>query len=346
MPTTPKKHLPFSAWPPEDRALWARAFAPDLFDDDRTSHLAAATVVGLRRSYARHLGFLANHDPARLQLAPETRIDPDSIKAFVAHLRRSCRDTSVASLLHTLRLALVYIFPQHDWSWLKTIAKHIKAGAIPRGDTARGVTSAELYAVGVALMTMAEEELASSGKLTLEIALLYRDGLIIALLALVPLRRRTLTALTTNQHLVKTGDLWLLDIPEADTKTRRALEFPLPEALSLRISLYLSRFRDVVPGASDHDGLWPSLRSRPMDGGSINATVRRRTKEALGFPVNLHRFRLAAGNFWSIADPVNVRGVKDLLGQTSFGTTEKHYIGAQSRLAGRQLARALQASRH
>jgi hypothetical protein len=36
-----------------------------------------------------------------------------------------------------------------------------------------------------------------------------------------------------------------------------------------------------------------------------------------------------------------VRGVKDLLGQASFATTEKHYIMAQSRLAGRVLARAI-----
>jgi integrase len=66
--------------------------------------------------------------------------------------------------------------------------------------------------------------------------------------------------------------------------------------------------------------------------------VRRRTKKAFGFAVNLHRFRHAAASFWSVRDPVNVRGAKDLLGQASFGITEKHYIMAQSRLAGRALA--------
>ena len=44
--------------------------------------------------------------------------------------------------------------------------------------------------------------------------------------------------------------------------------------------------------------------------------------------MNLHRFRHAAASFWSIRDPVNVRGAKDLLGQASFGITEKHYIMA------------------
>jgi hypothetical protein len=194
-------------------------------------------------------------------------------------------------------------------------------------------------------MTTAEDELASSGKISTQSALLHRDGLIIALLSVVPLRRRTLAALTISNHLVKTGESWLLDIPAADTKTRRALEFPLPGGLSGRTNLYLDRVRPVITGADSHDGLWPSTRGRPMDDGSIYDMVCRRTTKALGFPINLHRFRLAAGNLWSIADPRNVRGVKDLLGQASFRITEKHYIGAQSRLAGRALGEVLRSSR-
>jgi hypothetical protein len=46
-----------------------------------------------------------------------------------------------------------------------------------------------------------------------------------------------------------------------------------------------------------------------MDHGTIYDTVRRRTCEALGFPINLHRFRHAAATFWSSQDPANVRGV-------------------------------------
>ena len=75
---------------------------------------------------------------------------------------------------------------------------------------------------------------------------------------------------------------------------------------------------------------------------AIYGRVRKRTKKALRFGVNLHRFRHAAASLWSIRDPVNVRGVKDLLGQATFGITEKHYIMAQSRLAGRALAQAIE----
>ena len=55
--------------------------------------------------------------------------------------------------------------------------------------------------------------------------------------------------------------------------------------------------------------------------------------------------RHAAASFWSIRDPANVRGVKDLLGHYSLGTMDKHYIIAQSRVAGRVLACAVDAAR-
>ena len=78
-----------------------------------------------------------------------------------------------------------------------------------------------------------------------------------------------------------------------------------------------------------------------MSGGVIYNAVRRRTRKAFGFPANLHRFRRAAGTFWSVQDPENVRGVRDLLGHADFRTTEKYYIMARSRLAGRHLGRIM-----
>ena len=120
--------------------------------------------------------------------------------------------------------------------------------------------------------------------------------------------------------MVKTGQLWALEIPAEDTKMQRALDYPVSPELSERIDVYLSNFRCRIPGADTHDGLWASDQG----------------------PVNLHPFRHAAATFWSIRNPENVRGAKDLLGQSSFGTTEKYYIMAQSRLAGRALARVVE----
>jgi hypothetical protein len=64
------------------------------------------------------------------------------------------------------------------------------------------------------------------------LAFQFRNGFI-ALLTLIPLRSRTLTALRIGQHLVKTGDLWALDIPAADIKTWAGARFSVPAVMWL-----------------------------------------------------------------------------------------------------------------
>jgi integrase len=206
------------------------------------------------------------------------------------------------------------------------------------------VTSEHLYALGIELMDQAVAEADAKG-ITKAQAFKYRSGLSIALLALIPLRSQTLVALRIGKHVVKTGDLWALDIPASDTKTRRPLEYPISKELGRRVDLYVEQFRRRIPGADTHDSMWASNKGRSMAAIAIYGRVRGRTKKAFGFGVNVHGFRHAAASLWSIHDPVNVRGAKDLLGQASFGITEKHYIMAQSRLAGRALAQAIDSVR-
>src|SRR5262249_281834 len=161
-------------------------------------------------------------------------------------------------------------------------------------------------ALGLELMDRAVAGADVTGRIAKSHAFEYRDGLIIALLALRPMRRRTLTALRIGQHFTKTGDLWALDIPATDTKNRRPLEYPISKALSARIDLYLKRFRSRILGADAHDGVWAFNQGCPMCADAIYAAVRKRTKLAFGFGINLHRFRHAAASFWSVRDPINV----------------------------------------
>jgi integrase len=92
----------------------------------------------------------------------------------------------------------------------------------------------------------------------------------------------------------------------------------------------------VVRGAAPYWSL--SAQSGHWQALARNASVE---NDPLGFAVNPHRFRHAAASLWSIRDPVNVRGAKDLLGHASFRTTENFYVMSQSRVAGRALARAI-----
>jgi integrase len=101
------------------------------------------------------------------------------------------------------------------------------------------------------------------------VAILYRDGLLIALLAGTGIRRRTVTALRVGSHLVKEGELWTLEIPAEDVKGKRSLDPYLSHELSARIDVYLQLFRCRLPGAEAHNGLWPSNKAGRMTGNAI-----------------------------------------------------------------------------
>jgi integrase/recombinase XerD len=335
-------YLPYAAWPEDDRSRWEAALKAetDLFDDCGAAvHLAERTRQQIQYAYGKFLAFLSARRCHLLARTPAERVDRKVIEEYVKWQPSSCGGITIANYLNHLQFTLRYICPSEDWSWLLKIAKRIATQAKRKPEKHHLVTSETLYALGMELMDRAIANRESARTRGVQTA--FRDGLIIALLALVPLRRRTLTALRIGKHLVRSGDVWVLDIPAEDIKTKRPTEYPISAELSERIDFYLNHIRPQTPGAGTHDYLWASSRSRPIGYGGIYNNIRRRTRKALGFPVNLHRFRSAAATLWSAQDPANVRGVKDLLGHSTFGTTEKYYIMSQSRIAGRALARVI-----
>jgi integrase/recombinase XerD len=337
-----RKELPFDEWAPEIRVRWDAAFIGGDFLDDGGpgAHLRPTTRAALRSALGRFLCYLkAERRQLNLEV-PEEHINPAVLAAYVEYRKESCSGRSIAIELHHVRLALRLVFPHLDLKWLLNATKRIASQAKPKAPKHHLITSERLYLLGLKLMDTAIAKANASGTVSKECAFLYRDGLIIFLLAAIPLRRRTVTALRLGNHLTRSGNLWALDIPAEDTKTGEPLEFLLSAKLSERIDLYLEKFRKRIPRSTTHDGLWVSNKGQPMDDGTIYDTVRRRTRKAFGFGVGLHRFRHAALTFWSIQDAQNIRGGKDLLGHRSFGTTEKFYITTQARVAGRILADA------
>jgi len=123
------------------------------------------------------------------------------------------------------------------------------------------VTIATLYDLGIRLMD--EAVVCGRPPTSWRMQTGFRDGLAIALLALIPLRRRTLSALRIGKHLIKTGDLWSLEIPAADVKSRRPLDYLISAELSERLDVYINEIRSQTAGANAHDNLWTSSRGRP-----------------------------------------------------------------------------------
>jgi len=239
MPFVSKLQLPFEQWPKQDRRRWDYAFQKrDIFDDDRGgADLSPATQKALRASYAQYLRFLSQNHPRLLHKKPEVRIDRKLIEEYVGLLRKTNRDVSVATSLHHLRLALRLICPNADWSWLLTITKRIAAAAPRKPKKHALVSSEQLYLLGMELMDQAGSETIDRGEASKEVAFKYRDGVLIAVLSLIVLRRRTVAALRIGKQLVKSGGGWALDIPSEDVKSKRPLDFALAPNLCDRIDL-------------------------------------------------------------------------------------------------------------
>jgi hypothetical protein len=153
-------YLPYASWPEDDRTRWEAAFKAgvDRFGDcGPAAHLSESTRLMLLFGYRRFLAFLLAHRPSLLSRAPAERVDRKIIEAYVSCQPASCGGKSIALYLHTLQLALRYICPGEDWSWLLSISKRIAAQAKQKPEKHHLVTSETLYALGIDNSSVAEK---------------------------------------------------------------------------------------------------------------------------------------------------------------------------------------------
>jgi site-specific recombinase XerC len=233
--------------------------------------------------------------------------------------------------------------PTRNWMFIGRIASRVRAlGGPASSKRCRLAGSDQLLALGLQLM-----EGASTEAIPLKAAIAFRDGLIIALLALRTLRRRNLTELTLGKDLLRTGSGWTILLPPSATKTHVTLEYAWPGPLDDALETYLTVHRPILTArrgrwyepAGGH--LWVSSDGSPFTQMGIYDRITQLTRAAFGRAINPHLFRDAAATTIAINDPVHVRSAAPLLGHRTFATTERHYNQAQSLEAHREFANKL-----
>jgi len=330
------KHLPIQRWPLVDRSAWAAAFKPgDLFEGDAGpgAHMAHGSRKFLTYGYARWLAYLSAKHPELLDEPPSARVHKTVLRGYIADLQCDLSDTSVAIHLHQLYMAIGLIAPNHDWAWLRRIKTTFERRAVPRDRFGLLSPPWQLLDLGIHLMESARigiKDPHHRGKIQ------YRNGLILALLALWPIRRRSLSALTVSQHLERRGEALNLLLHPEDTKAARADSFRIPDLIKPYFERYLIDLRPRFPGADAHDGLWPSLRGCPLQGQRLYAIVRQLTQLHLGRGMGLHDVRRAAATFLAIEAPEKVGLVPGVLQHASPEVSEQHYNLARSTTASRR----------
>ncbi len=334
-----RRGMPIAEWPLADRAVWQAALMPgDLLDEGGIrARYAPDTNTKLAKNYGRWLTWLSRQGLLDGPASPAERITPERVKAFVADMARVNATGTLLARLQALYEMAKVLDGGRDWQWIRRIEASVRSRHLPaRSKRERLVGAADLLGLGCALM--AEAPARSTDRLG---AMSFRDGLIIGLLAARPLRLKNLTSLCLEHSLVRRGEVWWLDIPAAETKTREPIEVPWPEPLNAGLATYLDVYRPILCQLRNRwtrdvgNALWVSTHGSPMGQTAVYQAIVGRTRAAFGRPINPHLFRDCAATTIAIEDPKHVRVAARVLGHRSLATTERHYNQAQAIEAAR-----------
>ena len=325
-------------WPAGDRSAWERAVTPrGPFDTAALAgHWRPKTRDQARYAYGRWLAYLQTRDPQALDLPIASRATPEAMRGYVTQCESRLTPMSIAAELQHLLLALHVLAPQGEWGWLRQLQYTFQRRARPRERRDKIVDPRRLLGLGEALM-----DGASGVEANVERARRYRDGLLIALLAARPMRRRSVAALRLGQHLHKLEDGYVIELEAEDTKTGHAVEFSVPAFLIARIDAYLAHYRPLFPGANASDALWLSSKGGALRADAIYDLVCRRTLEEFGTTIHPHLFRTIAVTAIAREAPEALLVARDLLTHSKIETTQAFYSRAQIADAARRYAETI-----
>jgi integrase/recombinase XerD len=339
----PRLHLPCGQWPAADRRLWADAMDgnSDPFCDAPGARLAHATRRKYLFAWRRFLGFLAISAPLALEADPTERLTIERIRVYASHLAETNAPQSIAARIDELYQTARILMPQQDWTWLKAAKARLHAAAPARRRSSPVITSVQLIDLG--------QDLMDGSKPTPEIpirmaeAIRYRDGLMIALLAFIPLRRKNLAALEIGRHLIREGDSWFVIVPRSETKKRTSsIEVALPEFLSPYLATYLDVIRPRMLRCPTCNALWVSSCGGALSYSAIWEIFTRHTARRLGIRIAPHDGRDAGATTWAIAAPDQIGVARDLLGHSDLRTTTRHYNRARGVEASRAYTQVIE----
>jgi hypothetical protein len=260
----------------------------------------------------------------------EERVGAERARAYVEAVARRVKPMSVAAEIGHLVLAVSAMAPEVDWKWLRRWQYQYQKRAQSRDKRQKLVHPRRLIDLGLLLMDGAEG-LPNYKKAARQ----FRDGLLIALLAARPLRRRAFSSLCLDRHVHRVGLRFVLAIDADDTKTGQGYDFELPELLAPYFTRYLANYRLRFPQAAAEQALWLSSKGGQLGAQAIYDLVCRRTREAFGFAINPHMFRDIAATAIARDAPEQVAIARDLLTHAKLDTTVRYYTHSQTIEAGR-----------
>jgi len=252
----PPRSLPVSEWPAADRSAWEEACQPGsrLKPGSAASYLAPVSRDDFARRYGAFLGFLQRTNRLERHAGVTTQVTLSNVQSYIADLKVRVRSVTVYNCIHQLRRAAQLLAPTFDFSWIAAIEKDLALEMEPRSKFGRLALTERLLEAGLALVAEAEEFASTD----LARARGVRNGLMVALLALCPIRLKNFASLEIGRTFKEVHGSWWISLPAHLTKSRRPDERRVPALLNRFVELYLSQSRPLLPQVEPGD-------QRPLD---------------------------------------------------------------------------------
>jgi integrase len=336
--------LPIHLWPGTDCAAWEEACRPSvrLKRGGAANHLRPVTQRDLAQRYGYFLDFLSRSRRLDMNAVAGTQVTPDNVEAYVAELKARVESVTVYGSIHKLRRIVQLIAPGCDIGWLIAIERELFSEMRPRSKWDRVVYTEVLEEAGLTLM--AEAEMSKRPKLTR--ARIFRNGIMIALLAHCPVRLKNFAALEIGRSIVNVDGIWWIVLTAAETKEKREDERPVAEELTGSIERYLEIYRPILArGKTGSNALWIAWDGKPMSQCSVAETITETTRMTVGVSVNPHLFRTAGVTTLATRAGNKPHAGSALLHHRPGPVTQENYNRASCISAGKSLSAVNQSYR-
>lgn len=281
-------------WPVADQSAWAATCQPSerLKPGGAASHLKDITRRDLVRRYGYFLDHVQRTEGVEQNAQAAAYVDPNRADRFRAELQARVSSVTVYGSIYKLRRMAQLLVPDRDFTWLMEFENDLGFVMLPKSKFGRTVYTQVLIEAGLKLMAQAD---APTHRSALSRARQFRDGLMVTMLALHPIRLKNFAALESGRTFKRVNGAWWIVLSGSETKENRPDERIVDPFLTRWIDRYLDTHHPVLAkGNVAPKALWLSSNDgNAMTYLGIENVISKTTLETIGVDVSPHLFRTA-----------------------------------------------------
>jgi site-specific recombinase XerD len=325
------RSLPIELWPEADRKAWICACQPGqrLKRGGAGSHLKPITQGDLARRYGYFLDFINRSGLLDLNKVAGGHVTPKNVDAYLAELNGRVSSVTAYGSIYKLRRTCELIDPASDLSWLAEAEKDLALVMRAPSKSDRWVLTEVLVEAGLTLIAEAENSSETSKRFR---ARQVRNGLMVAMLAMHPIRLKNFAALEIGRSFLEIKRSWWIVLSAAETKEDRADERRIDDLLAPALDRYFKKYRPCLVGRDQSTvALWLSSNDgNPMSYDGVARAITDTTRATIGVAVSPHLFRTATATSAAIHGGAKPHLASALLHHTDHRVTEAHYNRASN----------------